>query len=423
MMTKTIALNLSLLVALGSISTCKARDRGASIKSEEKSEHEKSTGDSCDNAAMAKRRTEVFNRSASCASDAIGFGIGDVIQKAALAAGEMKKFASAARKVQSLFTSAGIKASLNTTRAAYCASVLLGEYTAVKTIGYIGNQAINKSFQADIAPLSTLAAGIAGGGGVETLEAIHKLIEEPSIEKLLKVGTVGTNATSDVYVLFTTCGQAFVQAGLIDSASIVQIVGLKDLAAKIGVAAAIANCASAGLFNAIDVGTEAQCLAKDLETVARQDATINAAEQAVCENLKTMAADPNTRPTLQNTQIKKNTPESQNRDRLCRTVIFAWGRCLAANEVYVRNEVSCRKLCEGDNVAVQSEFDSIVTSAGLGSPKDIRPLVGSTTRSCITPGNSPQLVKDGLKPCIDLCIEGKGGETSSQPSYDGYTPL
>lgn len=391
-----------------SLSNCKTTSHGSSEIAEAEG---KQSADTCSNEAMAERREKVFNRTSSCLVEAVSFSMAAAVQKLGTAAGEMHAFANAIRLFNKTYGQAA-NLSINVAKGALCARIIVGEYIPYKTTAYIANNLINKSQDKELEPIDTLAKNILAAGGPEVLHAIHEAVEHPSAESILKIITSGGLTFGEIRLLFGTCGPIFASVLSNNAPNIVAMTALSEHLAKIGVYAAIASCASAGLFNAIDVGTEYQCLQKDLEYLEKQNKAILASEKAACDQLKPLASLPSTLPIMKNVLNEKNTDgtpneATNNRTRICHKTISSWGRCLASHPIDRRSQTWCEMLCKGNSQQVQPNIRQVLKASNLENI-GVEKLITTYNQSCISAGNPEPLVRDQIQPCVSLCMSGTG---------------
>lgn len=406
-------IKIILCISALQLSNCKSTDDNPA----EASQLDQSV-DTCSNTAMAERREKVFNRTSNCVVNAVSFKLGDVLQTMALAAGEMHAFAKVIQEFNRHYGEIS-NLSVNTAKGVLCARVLFGEYTPVRTLAYVTQNMINESEGAELEPIETLGKDLALAGGLDIIAALHDAIEKPSVESVLKIATNGAITYADVAQLLTTCGPIFANVLSNEAPSIVAISGLSEKLGNLGVMAAIVDCSAAGLFNAIDVHTEYQCLKQDLEYVHKQNNAILSSEQLVCEDLKLLASVPTTIPIMKNVLNEKKddgnpTESTTTRTSICDRTISAWGHCLASHPIDQRSDRWCEMLCKGESPEVQDNIHQVLTSSHIEKSSAVN-LIKTYNESCIGDGNPEQLIKDQVKPCVDQCRDGTGGYTRSFP--------
>lgn len=367
---------------------------------------------SCGNDGMAARRSAVFARTASCAATATGLGLADMLQKAALAVGELKAFAAAIKSFNQTYGTAH-KMELNVAKATLCSKIFVGEYVHGKTMITIADQ-LRKAGTGeaiDLQPIEDLGANIVVVGGLDLYIALKNAVNQPNIENTLKLAAVGTGSFTDLYQLALACGPIFTEIGSAATLSTAQIGKMTGAMAKVGVYAAIADCTAAGLFNAIDVGTEWSCLQKDLEVIRTQNQAILAGEQAQCRKLGQLAELPTSVPILKNKMNDKDsktgelTEATQIRASICQRTIYSWGNCLATSRIDDRSKATCEKLCDGRSNIVRNTFNEVTEQHNLDQLKTYE-LVTNFNEFCISSGNPSQLINDGITPCVNACIQG-----------------
>ena len=86
----------------------------------------------------------------------------------------------------------------------------------------------------------------------------------------------------------------------------------------------------------------------------------------------------------------------------------SWGRCLASSPMADRSKSYCTKMCTYRSNAVYDDFNQVARKTGFPDLGEIVGLIDNAAEFCIRPGNPPHLVNDGIKPCVDLCMEGTG---------------
>jgi hypothetical protein len=400
----TIIFKSVLLLSLISACTARKSNRDLPRKGQEEG------AEACSNEGMADRRSAVFARTTSCAATATGLKLADTLQAAALAAGELQVFGTAIRSFNSTYANV-TKMELNIGKAALCSKIFLGEYVQGKTMVTIADQ-LRKAGTGDTVDLQAIAElgdNIATSGGLDLSNALNKLVNEPNIENTLKVAILGTGTFADLYQIVKACGPVFTEIGSATALSTAQIGKLTASMAKIGLYAAIADCAAAGLFNAIDVGTEWQCLKKDLNYLKEQNQTILSGQQAQCSKLKLITDTPTSIPLIRS-KINETDPETNEptedtvtRQSICQRTIYGWGNCLASTYIDDR-QTMCEKLCDGRSASVRSIFDSVAEKQYLNPVKTFQ-LITNFTEYCISSGNPSQLVNDGITPCVNACLQ------------------
>lgn len=367
---------------------------------------------------MAQRRTGAFERSKSCAVDAIGIGLAETVQTAALAAGEARAIASAIKAFNQIRQTANFN--INIAKGTLCAQTLLGSYGLTETTKFVAEQMITAGITPDeeYKSLLTLTSGLASGGSVEAYGALASFMTEPDIEGAMKFATKSVGSLSDISKLFTTCTPIFSSVLQLHQLSALQLGKLGKAFAKIGVVAPIANCSAAGLFNAIDVGTEVNCLVQDLRYLEEQNKIILTSERNHCEELADIAALATSRPAILgirndiDPKTSKLDTATENRARLCSHVISRWGRCLASHPIALRSEGYCNKLCTRASTSTTEDVNRVAAKTGFSDPREIVGLVTNAFEYCTSAGNPEGLVKDGNKPCVNLCMQGTGGLTN-----------
>ncbi len=365
--------------------------------------------EACSNAGMAERRSAVFARTSSCAATATGLKLADTLQAAALAAGELHAFGTAIKSFNATYANV-TKMELNIGKAALCSKIFLGEYVQGKTMITIADQLrkAGTGGEVDLQAINELGENIATSGGLDLANALKNLTNEPNIENTLKVAVLGTGTFADLYQIVKACGPVFTEIGSATALSTAQIGKMTASMAKIGLYAAIADCAAAGLFNAIDVGTEWQCLQKDLAYLREQNQTILTGQQAQCSKLKLITDTPTSIPLIksklneEDPETGEPTEDTATRQSICQRAIYGWGNCLASTDLEDRNSVMCEKLCDGRSGNVRSTFDKVAEDHNLDPTKTFQ-LISNFTEYCISSGNPSQLVNDGISPCVNAC--------------------
>ena len=375
------------------------------------------SGDACAPDGMAARRAGTFERTKSCAADAIGVGMAESIQAAAVAAGEAKALAAAIKAFNNYQKTAAFN--VNVAKGTLCAQVLLGGYGLTEAVKITSDRLIASGFRADseYEDLSSIATNVASGGLAEVFKLTGEVMHEPTLEHVLKLGVKSINSFGEVSRVVTTCANVFNNVLAQNRLNVLQLANLNKIFLKTTIVAGIANCASAGLFNAIDAGTEVNCLIRDLEYLREQTGKILVAEQQLCEGLGEIASLPSSRPAIEAVRDVVDAETGQldevtaTRAELCRRVISTWGRCLASTTLSLRSEGYCRKLCTRMSNSTREDFLRAAQATRYSDLGEIAGLVGAANDYCASPGNPPGLVRDGNTPCVNLCMQGAGGET------------
>lgn len=373
-------------------------------------------GETCGPEGMARRRTATFERSKSCAADAIGVGLAESIQTAALAAGEAKALASAINAFNAMKKSSAFN--LNVAKGTLCVETLLGGYGLTELVKVTSDRLITAGLSpdAEYESLATIAANVSSGGLAEVFHLLGKTTKEPTLENVLKFGTKSANSFGEVSRVLNACISVFDNVLSQRNLNVIQLANLNKILLKVTVAAGITNCASAGLFNAIDAATEIDCLVKDLTYLQEQTRNILAAERAICQQLSNIATLPTSRPALMEIRNRVD-PETGTLDEatvtragLCHRVITTWGHCLASTQLSMRSQGYCRKLCARLTATTRDDFMRAAATTGFPDTGELAGLVADAGDHCVSRGNPDQLVADGLKPCVNLCSQGAAGE-------------
>jgi hypothetical protein len=369
---------------------------------------------------MAKRRAETFQRSKSCAADAIGIGLAESIQAAALAAGEAKALAAAIKSFNQVQKTAAFN--LNVAKGTLCAQTLAGGYGLTEAVKITTDRLIAGGLNPDeeYESLATIAANVSSGGLTEVFHLLGKVIEEPTMEHIVRFGTKSVNSFGEVSSVVVTCASVFDNVLSQGRLNVVRLANLNKIFLRATVVAGIANCASAGLFNAIDAGTEVNCLVKDLTYLREQTQSILKSEKEICGQLSEIASLPTSRPALM--EIRNNVdPEtgsldetSVTRANLCQRILRSWGHCLASTPLTLRSEGWCRKLCSRMTVTTQDDFRRAARATTYPDTGEIAGLVGDVNDFCLSAGNPLTLVNDGIQPCVNLCVQGAGGDANQE---------
>jgi len=380
--------------------------------------------DDCGVDGMAQRRADTFERSKSCAVDAIGIGLAETVQTAALAAGEARAIASAIKTFNQFRQTA--KFNINIAKGTLCAQTMLGSYGLTETTKFVAEQITTAAIAPDeeYKSLLVLISGLASGGSLEAYGSLVSFMTEPDLERAMKFATKSVGSVTDISRLFTTCTPIFSSVLQLNQLSALQLGKLEKLFGRIGMIGAIANCSAAGLFNAIDVGTEVNCLVQDLRYLEEQNKKILASERNLCEELADIAALPTSRPAILgirnniDPETKKLDAATENRARLCHQVINSWGRCLASHPVALRSEGYCKKLCTRASISTTEDVNRVAAKTGFSDPREIVGLVTNAFENCTSAGNPEGLVRNGNKPCVNLCMQGTGGlNGDTTPNY------
>ena len=373
---------------------------------------------------MAQRRAGTFERSKSCAVDAIGLGIAETIQTAALAAGEAKAIASAIKSFNQIRQTA--RFNINIAKGTLCAETLLGGLTLNEVSKFITERMITQGItpDAEYNSLASLAANITTAGGSDAYAALGSFMASPNLEKAITFGSKSSGAFGDFRQLVTTCSEVFTSVLNTRQLSVIQMAKLGRVLGKIGMIGAIANCSAAGLFNAIDVGTEVNCLVQDLRYIEEQNKKILASERNLCEELADIAALPTSRPAILSPRnmIDPETGELDKstsiRAQLCQQTISRWGRCLASNPIQIRTKLYCTKMCTVRSNSVYDDFNRVASKTGFSDVSEIAGLVQDAARGCTNDENPTNLRNDGVAPCVNLCMQGTGGlNEDTAPDY------
>lgn len=376
-----------------------------------------SRGDDCGPEGMARRRGATFERSKSCAADAIGIGLAESIQAAALAAGEAKALAAAIKSFNELQKTAAFN--VNIAKGTLCAQTLMGGYGLTEAAKVTTDRLITAGLSpdAEYESLATVAANVSTGGLTEVWHLLGEVMHEPTLEHVIKFGTKSVNSFGEVSRVVSICASVFDSALSQKRLNVLQLANLNKVFLRATVVAGIANCASAGLFNAVDATTEVNCLVKDLTYLRDQTQSILKSEKEICAQLSEIASLPTSRPTLmeiRNTMDPETgTPDeaSVTRANLCQRVIRTWGRCLASTPLALRSDGYCRKLCSRMNSSTREDFLRAAKTTGFDDLGEIAGLVADANDYCLSRGNPAFLVNDGNQPCVNLCVQGAGGES------------
>lgn len=378
----------------------------------------------CSVNGMAQRRADTFERTKSCAVDAIGIGMAETVQTAALAAGEARAIASAIKSFNQIRQTA--RFNINIAKGTLCAETLLGGLALNEVSKFVTDQMITQGItpDAEFNSLASVAANIATAGGSDAYAALGSFMASPNLEKALAFGSKSSGAFGDFRQLVTTCSEVFTSVLNTNQLNVLQIAKLGKAFGRIGMIGAIANCSAAGLFNTIDVGTEVNCLVQDLRYLEEQNKKILASERNLCEELADIAALPTSRPAILgirndiDPENGKWDAATENRARLCYQVISRWGRCLASHPVALRSEGYCNKLCTRASISTTEDMHRIAATTGYPEPREIIGLIDNAVEHCTSAGNPEALVRNGNKPCVNLCMQGTGGlNGDTAPDY------
>ena len=378
----------------------------------------------CGNDGMAQRRAGVFERTKSCAVDAIGVGMAEAIQTAALAAGELKAISGAIIAFNRAKDTAAF--SINVAKGTLCVETLVGNYALTETMKSLTQQLIEQKVAPDgeYASLKSLINSIVTGGGTGVIESLRNLLRQPTIEGTIALATKSFNSFADIRQVIVACSGIFTSVLNIQQLSVVHLGKLSKAFGRIGVISAIGNCTSAGLFNAIDVGTEVNCLVQDLRYLEESNREILSKERDFCEGLADIAALPTSRPAIASPRnmIDPETGELDKstsiRAQLCQQTISRWGRCLASNPIQFRTKSYCTKMCTVRSNSVYDDFNRVASKTGFSDVGEIAGLVSDAATFCTNDENPAYLRNDGLAGCVNLCMQGTGGRTTyDDPGY------
>ncbi len=373
---------------------------------------------------MAQRRAGAIERSKSCAVDAIGIGLAETIQTAAMAAGEARAIANAIKAFNQLNKTA--KFNINIAKGTLCAETLLGGLALTEVTKFTTDQFVILGItpDAEYNSLTTLIANISTVGGFDAFAALGSFVTTPNIENAITFGTKSFGSLGDMRQLLTSCSQVFTSVLQVQQVSTIHLAKLAKVLGRIGVMGALSNCSAAGLFNAIDVGTELNCLVQDLHYIEEQNKKILGKERNRCEGLSEIAALPTSRPALaeiRNTidsETGRLDAASETRATLCYAIIDRWGRCLASHPIALRSQGYCQKLCTRASITTNEDFNRVAAKTGFTDPREIVGLVTNAVEYCTSEGNPAPLVNNGIQPCVNLCMQGTGGLTNDAVHSD-----
>ena len=376
---------------------------------------------------MAQRRADTFERSKSCAVDALGIGMANAVHAVAMAAGEAKAISSTIKAFNNV--TRNNKFSINIAKGTLCAKTLFGEYTLTAISKFVADQEVTMATQRispdeDYEKLKGLILNTGTLGTFEVFTTFGTFVNNPTVENAVGFGNKSAGNTGDIFQVITACSGVFSSVLSATAPSTIHLANLSNVLGKIGIVGGILNCSAAGLFNAIDVGTEVNCLVQDLRYLEEQNKKILASERNLCEELADIAALPTSRPAILgirndiDPENGKWDAATENRARLCYQVISRWGRCLASHPVALRSEGYCDKLCTRASISTTEDMHRIAATTGYPEPREIIGLIDNAVGHCTSAGNPTELIKDGNKPCVNLCMQGTGGLNSdTAPDY------
>jgi len=231
------------------------------------------TADQCGGDAMKERRKQTFSRTVDCAADAASAGIADKIKTGATVIKEAKGVVTA---VKGLVGKLRGVSDISTAKTALC---------VMSVVDYAGGESIKNqikgmanavgNFDELWAELQKDALSSASLGVTEVFAKFEEASTKPSAESVYSFVVATVDNLSKLGTFATTCGPLF--TGLGADVGIVKLFNTSKALGNIGVYASIGKCIGAVIFNAVDVGTEVNCLLKDLAYITEQKKAIQRA--------------------------------------------------------------------------------------------------------------------------------------------------
>lgn len=231
------------------------------------------TADQCGGDAMKERRKQTFSRTVDCAADAASAGIADKIKTGATVIKEAKGVVTA---VKGLVGKLRGVTDISSAKTALC---------VMSVVDYAGGESIKNSIKALAntagnfdelwAEMQKDALSSASLGVSEVFGKFEEASTKPSAESVYAFVVATVDNLSKLGTFATTCGPLF--TGLGADVGIVKLFNTSKALGNIGVYASIGKCIGAVIFNAVDVGTEVNCLLKDLAYITEQKKAIQRA--------------------------------------------------------------------------------------------------------------------------------------------------
>ena len=353
-------------------------------------------GDGCDPASGQARLKATFDRTVDCATDAVSAGLADKVKLAGESVKDTKRIVDV---IKGFAGKIGVT-NISSARAIMCVRTV-SEHTTEETAKNAIKAAAVGLSDGEVDEIWSSVRGSLTLGVSEVFEAMRKVEADPSLENLVDFLTKFAGNISAVGELVTTCGSVLAEYGAV---SLPSIAGYAERFGQLGVVASIAKCGFAVVGNAIDVGKELSCYAKDLEHLKEQFATLQRLNDARCANFQTFVEDPALLPLL---RASGNT--SDERRSACYQVIHHWGSCVYdahRDGTFGSTALSCdecARVCTGyvngagANAYLQPVLDGAYAGTGADAT-DVQRLVFQAAQTC---GSDVQ--PDGLQPCINFC--------------------
>ena len=352
-------------------------------------------GDGCDPASGQARLTATFNRTADCAADAVSAGLADKVKLAGQSVKDTKRIVDVIKS----FAGKIRVTNVSSARAIMCVRTVSDYTTSESAKAAIKAAAVGLSDQ-ELDELWLQVAGSFSVGVSDVFVALRKVDGDPSLENLVDFLGKLAGSIGNVGQLVTTCGSVLAEYGAV---SLPSIAGYAERFGQIGVVASIAKCGFAVVGNAIDVGKELSCYAKDLERLKEQYATLQRMNDARCESFQSFVTDPALLPLL------RASGTSDARRTACYQVIHHWGSCVYdahRSGTFGSTKLSCdecARVCTGyvnkagANAYLQPVLDGAYADSGADADA-VRRLVFQASLTCGT-----DVQPDGLQPCINFC--------------------
>lgn len=361
--------------------------------------------DTCGVAASQARAKATFDRTTSCAIDAATAGFGEKVELAGKVFGDVKRVAETVRRVAGALT----VTNLSTARAIMCVRAVGGYAIDESTKTALTAASVGLT-DAEIDTLWGQVASMFTAGTADTFASLNAAVEQPSAEKLLVFLTKIVQNVATVGNFVNTCGSVLAEFGTVSLPSIARY---STALANIGTVAAIVNCSTTVIANAVDVGTELYCLGQDYKRIREQQVALQNANDDRCAAFAGYVTNPALRPILES-----GGNASDERKDACYQVIHHWGSCVYdahRSGILGQKKLSCdecARVCTayvnsaGDNAYLQPVIDGAMSRTGAGDPVAVRNLVmaAGTCAAQILPN-------DGIQPCINFCR----GQTADCP--------
>ena len=341
------------------------------------------------------RLSATFNRTADCAADAVSAGLADKVKLAGQSVKDTKKIVDV---IKGFAGKIGVT-NVSSARAIMCVRTVSDYTTAESAKAAIKAAAVGLSDQ-EIDELWLQVAGSFSVGVSDVFVALRKVDGDPSLENLVDFLGKLAGSIGNVGQLVTTCGSVLAEYGAV---SLPSIAGYAERFGQDGVVASIAKCGFAVVGNAIDVGKELSCYAKDLERLKEQYATLQRMNDARCEGFQSFVTDPALLPLLQASGT------SDARRTACYQVIHHWGSCVYdahRSGTFGSTKLSCdecARVCTGyvNGAGANAYLQPVLDGAFAASGADADAVKRLVFQAALTCGTDVQ--PDGLQPCINFC--------------------